>query len=152
MATSSTGSGGDFLERKSRITKLRQSLPELRDVLVVDDDTGDARRLKATLRVLFGYQMEVRFASTVATALDCVIKKQPDLIFLDDILKPSDNASETIPLLRHAKYSGPIVVVSGQVTRARHQALRQAGATEVIHKDDVDSVRLAEAMIRVLIG
>ena len=156
MATSSTGSGtgsgGDFLERKSHVTKLRQSLPELRDVLIVDDDPSDANRLKATLRVLFGYQLEVRLAATLASAVDSVLKKQPDLVFLDDILKPSDNASDTIPFLRHAKYAGPIVVVSGQVTRARQSSLVASGATDVIHKDDVDSVRLAEAMVRVFKG
>jgi CheY-like chemotaxis protein len=127
-------------------------LPELRDVLIVDDDPSDANRLKATLRVLFGYELEVRFAATLASAVDSVLQKQPDLVFLDDILKPSDNASDTIPFLRHAQYAGPIVVVSGQVTRARQSSLVASGATDVIHKDDVDSVRLAEAMVRVFKG
>ncbi len=31
----------------------------------------------------------------------------------------------------------------------RRATLMSAGATDVIHKDDVDSVRLAEAMVRV---
>jgi hypothetical protein len=40
-------------------------------------------------------------------------------------------------------------VVSGQVTRKRRDDLLAAGATDVIHKDDVDSVRLGEALLRV---
>lgn len=143
-------SGSDFLERKNSVSKLRMALPRLDDILVVDDNDVDANRLKATLRVMFGYELQVRRAATIASALDCVIERQPDMIFLDDVLKPSDSADQTIPYLRHAKYDGPIIVVSGEVTRSRQASLLAAGATEVIHKDDVNSVRLTEAIVRVL--
>jgi DNA-binding NarL/FixJ family response regulator len=149
MTASSAGSGGDFLTKKSDITKLRQELPALTDVLIVEDETIDADRLKATLRVMFGYDLEVRRAATLGNAVDSVVARKPDLVFLDDVLKPSDNATSTIPYLRGAKYEGPIVVVSGQVTRRRRDDLLAAGATDVIHKDDVDSVRLGEALLRV---
>jgi DNA-binding NarL/FixJ family response regulator len=149
MTASSAGSGGDFLTKKSDVTKLRQELPALTDVLIVEDETIDADRLKATLRVMFGYDLEVRRAATLGNAVDSVVARKPDLVFLDDVLKPSDNATSTIPYLRGAKYEGPIVVVSGQVTRRRRDDLLAAGATDVIHKDDVDSVRLGEALLRV---
>jgi len=149
MATSSSGSGGDFLAKKSDLMRARAGLPALKDVLVVEDENLDADRMFATMRVMFGYGVEVRRASTLASAVDSVIAKKPEIIFLDDILKPSDNASQTIPFLRRAGYEGPIVVVSGQVTRTRRTALLEAGATDVIHKDDVDSVRLTEALQRV---
>lgn len=149
MTPSSSGSGGEFLAKKSDITKLRKGLPDLRDALIVEDEAMDADRLKATLRVMFGYELEVRRAATLASALDCIIARKPEIVFLDDVLKPSDNASQTIPYLRRAEYTGPIVVISGQVTRNRRNALLAAGATDVIHKDDVDSVRLAEALLRV---
>lgn len=149
MSNSSTGSGGDFLAKKSDVTKVRKTLPQLSDVLVVDDEKFDIERLTATLRVMFGYDLGIRRASTLASALDHVIQKKPEILFLDDVLKPSDTALSSIPYLRHAKYEGPIVVISGQVTRARKVELIAAGATDVIHKDDVDSVRLAEALIHV---
>jgi DNA-binding NarL/FixJ family response regulator len=98
---------------------------------------------------MFGYDLQVRRAATLAAALDFVMAAKPDIVFLDDILKPSDDASQTIPFLRRAGFDGPIIVVSGQVTRARKSVLTAAGATEVIHKDDVDSVRLTEALQRV---
>jgi len=121
----------------------------LHDILVVDDETFDADRLQATLRVLLGYDIELRRAATVATAVDSVLSRMPELVFLDDCLKPSDTATDTIPFLRRAGFNGPIVVISGQVTRKRRKILMETGATEVIHKDEVDSVRLAEAMVRV---
>ena len=149
MASSSTGSGGDFLEKKSGIVRAKTKLPPLKDVVVVDDEAIDSDRMLATLRVIFSYDVAVRRATTANAAIDLVMDKRPDVLFLDDILKPSDDASQTIPLLRRAGYDGPIVVISGQVTRNRKTVLMTAGATDVIHKDDVDSVRLVESLQRV---
>lgn len=141
--------GGDFLTRKSDLTKSRSKMPELSDLLIIDDDTFDADRLRATLHLMFGYDISVRRAKTLGSALDCVIERQPELIFLDDILKPSDTATNTVPFLRRCGYEGPIVIVSGMVDRQRRAVLVAAGAADVIHKDDLDSVRVAEALIRV---
>ncbi len=132
--------------------RAKQGMPGLKDVVVVDDENIDSDRMQATLRVMFGYDVVVRRAATMGAAIDLVMAKSPDILFLDDILKPSDDASQTIPFLRRAGYSGPIVVISGQVTRTRRAVLTAAGATEVIHKDDVDSVRLTEIVQRLFGG
>ncbi|MFN3868175.1 MAG: response regulator [Hyphomicrobiaceae bacterium] len=150
MSHTSTRSGGDFLDKRSDVTKRRAELPRLADILIVDDETFDADRLKATLHLMFGYEIGIRRAATLGRALDEVIARMPELIFLDDVLKPNDNASQTLPFLRRAGYQGPVIVVSGQVTRNRRTTLMEAGAADVIHKDDVDSVRLAESLERVL--
>lgn len=138
--------GGNFLARKSDLTKLRQDLSDLNDFLVVEDENFDADRLRATLHIMFGYGIEVRRAKTLGSALDAVIERKPDIVFLDDYLKPNDNATQTIPFLRRCGYDGPIVVVSGAVDRQRRSLLNKAGAVDVIHKDDLDSVRIAEAL------
>lgn len=148
MATEFTSCGGSHLARKSELVRARAKLGALRDVLVVEDESLDAERLTATLRVIFGYELCIHLASTLGDAVDRVIASKPSLVFLDDILKPSTNALQTIPLLRGAGYAGPIIVVSGQVTHQRRSSLLANGADEVIHKDDVDSVRVAEAIAR----
>lgn len=140
------GAGGEFLARKSDLTRMRQRIPGLKDVLIIDDSNFDADSLRASLNMMFGYTLELRRARTLGSALDSVIAKKPDLVFLDDILPPSDTASETIPFLRRGGYDGPIIVVSGEVTRSRRLVLLAAGAVDVIHKDDIDSVRLSEAL------
>lgn len=150
MSSGGSGAGGNFLARKSDATKVRQALPQVQDVLIVEDETFDADRLKATLHVMLGYDLTIRRASTLGSALDCVIARKPEIVFLDDYLKPSDNAAQTIPFLRRAGYDGPIVVVSGQADRQRCAQLTAAGAADVIHKDDLDSVRVAEALARAL--
>jgi response regulator of citrate/malate metabolism len=144
--TGTSGVGGDFLTRKSDVIKTRLGLPGIKDVLIVEDDTTAADRLRATLHVMLGYGLTQRRATTLGSAVDCVIERKPEVVFLDDYLKPSDNASHTIPFLRRAGYTGPIIVISGEVDRARQTILMTAGAVDVIHKDDLDSVRIAEAL------
>ena len=141
--------GGNFLAKKSDLTKTRKGLPNISDFLIVEDENFDANRLAATLHIMFGYEIRVRSAKTLGSALDAVIERKPEIIFLDDYLKPNDNATHTIPFLRRCGYEGPIVVVSGAVDRQRRTTLIKAGAVDVIHKDDLDSVRVAEAMGRV---
>jgi DNA-binding NtrC family response regulator len=140
--------GGNFLAKKADITKTRMGLPSVTDILLVEDENFDADRLRATLHIMFGYEIEVRRAKTLGSALDAVIERAPEVVFLDDYLKPNDNATQTIPFLRRCGYDGPIIVVSGEVDRRRRGVLIKAGAIDVIHKDDLDSVRIAEAMAR----
>jgi CheY-like chemotaxis protein len=149
MAEEEKDRGGSFLARKSDVTKAQQGNGRFTDILIVEDENFDADRLRATLHIMFGYGIDVRRARTLGSALDRVIERNPQLIFLDDYLKPSDNATQTIPFLRHCGYAGPIIVVSGQVDRLRRAMLVKAGAVDVIHKDDLDSVRIAEALARV---
>jgi len=140
--------GGNFLAKKADVTKTRMGHPAPSDILIVEDENFDADRLRATLHIMFGYEIDVRRAKTLGSALDAVIERHPEVIFLDDYLKPNDNATHTIPFLRRCGYAGPIVVVSGEVDRQRRGVLIKAGAIDVIHKDDLDSVRIAEAMAR----
>lgn len=141
--------GGQFLAKKSDVTKSRKELPDLKDFLIVEDENFDADRLRATLHLMFGYVIQVRRSKTLGSALDAVIERQPQIIFLDDLLKPNDNATHTIPFLRRCGYEGPIIVVSAHVDRQRRTTLIKAGASDVIHKDELDSVRIAEALNRV---
>lgn len=143
---SSNVSGAEFLTKKSELNRARDEAASFTDVVVVDDETIDCDRMLATLRVMYGYAVEVRRAASLDEAIKCVMDKRPDLVLLDDILKPSDDATHTIPLLRRAGFDGPIVVISGQVTRTRRPVLLAAGASDVIHKDDVDSVKLLETL------
>ena len=92
--------------------------------------------------------MPIRWASSLGEAIDSMTESQPSLTFLDDILKPSADAFLSISELRRAGYIGPVIVVSGAVTQMRRTRLIAGGASDVIHKDDVDSVRLAEAVDR----
>lgn len=146
MATDFPTSGSKHLARKSELGRTRQQLDAYRDILVIEDDNTDAERLTAKLHVLFGYDTGIRCAGDLEQAIACIEEQEPHLIFLDDILKPSLTALQAIPQLRSAGYKGPIIVVSGLVTHSRRSCLLANGASDAIHKDDIDSVRLAEAV------
>jgi CheY-like chemotaxis protein len=146
----STGSG--HLAKRSDLASSRAKHALPGEILVIDDEPHDAERLTATLRVLFGYQVPIRWAGSLGDAIDSLADGQPSLTFLDDILKPSADAFMSIPELRRAGYVGPIIVVSGAVTQSRRTRLIAGGASDVIHKDDLDSVRLAEAVDRARAG
>lgn len=151
MARDTRGTGSRFLAQKSELTKARlRTNIAFKDILFVEDETMDADRMRATLRAMFGYDLEVRRATTLGSALDCVIERKPDLIFLDDHLPPKDNASLTIPFLRRCGYDGPIVIVSGLLTPRRAAELTRAGAAAAMHKDKVDSGSIEEALAKVV--
>jgi DNA-binding NarL/FixJ family response regulator len=146
MAKPPPKTGGATLARKSELAIARSSKAAFSDILIVEDNVKEADRLKSTLNTIFNYKSEIRHAKTLGAALDCVIARKPDLIFLDDLLKPSDDATETIPFLRRCGYSGPIVVVSSVLTRPRRALLINATAVECIHKDDLDGTSVEEAL------
>ncbi len=141
--------GGATLARKSELAIARHLKPAFKDVLIVEDNDKEADRLKGTLNTIFNYKSEVRRARTLGAALDCVIARRPDLIFLDDLLKPNDDATQTIPFLRRCGYEGPIVIVSSVLTRPRRALLVNAGAIECIHKDELDGTSVEEALASV---
>ena len=91
----STGSA--HLAKRSDLASVRSKYALPGEILIIDDEALDAERLTATLRVLFGYQMPIRWASSLGEAIDSMTESQPSLTFLDDILKPSADAFLSIP-------------------------------------------------------
>lgn len=148
MTRADLSGGSDFLSRRSKVAQAKTLLPDLKDILVVEDRGFDAKRMTATLHQLFGREATIRVAASLDKAIDAVLQSPPNLIFLDDYLEPNDSALETIPLVRRAGYDGPIIVLSGELDRGREIALRRAGADEAIHKDKLDYVKLGEAVLR----
>ncbi len=148
MNSNSKGTGADYLVEKSDLARSSNVIPQLKDILIVEDETLPGDRLTATLRTMFGYDVEVRRARTLAIALDLILKKQPELILLDDVLKPTDTALDSLPMIRHAGFKGPIVIVSGQVDRFRRAELMEKGADEAINKDDLNSTEIGKVLQR----
>jgi DNA-binding NarL/FixJ family response regulator len=139
--------GPKHLARKNYLAAAQDKLSALRNILLVDTGHLEAERLTATLRVLFGYKAQIRTTSSLADAVDRIETEHPSVVFLDDVAQPPDaGADEAIAMLRKAGCSGPIVVVSETATPARRARLLNCGASEVIHRDDIDSVSLAEAL------
>lgn len=149
MTPSKPSSGGDFLAKKSEVTQAkRDELPELRDIMIVEDESFDERRLTAVINIVLKRECNIRIARSLTKAIDAVLESPPDMMFLDDYLEPNDSALETIPLVRRAGYDGPIIVLSGELDRERSIELKKAGASESMHKENVNSVELGAMLVR----
>lgn len=150
MNSSSKGTGADYLVEKSDLSRMGRLVPKLKDILIVEDESLAGDRLAATLRAMLGYEPLVRRARTLGSALDMLLKKHPELILLDDLLKPSDTALDSLPMIRHTGYKGPIVIVSANVDRFRRAELLSKGADDTINKDDLDSAAIAKTLLRLV--
>ena len=148
MSDIKQGAGSEILAARHETTVKNRDWDGIKDILVIEDNPVDGDRLRATLHLIVGRDVRIRRAETLASALDEVLAELPDVVFLDDYLKPSDCATDTIPYLRRAGYEGHIIVISGEVDRQRRAVLIRLGATDALHKDDVDSAAVAAALGR----
>jgi DNA-binding NarL/FixJ family response regulator len=142
--SSPTTPGGRVLQQRSAYAKARAE--GYRHVLVVEDTQLDSDRLNGIVHMVLGYDVEIRRAKSLTKALDEAIASKPDIVLLDDRLKPKDTADDTIPFLRRIGYEGPIIVMSSLLTRRRQAELAMLGATTSLHKDDLDGTSFAGAI------
>ena len=138
--------GPKYLARKNELAGARAKIHELSAFLLVDTGNLDAERLTATLRVLIGYKAQIRTVSTLSDAVDCIETEIPSAVFIDDLPEIGSDTREAIPLLRKSNFLGPIIVVSEKIAPPRRAALMKLGASEVVHRDDLDSVSVAEVL------
>jgi DNA-binding NarL/FixJ family response regulator len=134
------------IKRPSRWQSARQHLPH--DVLIVAGAAADVAHLSATLRVLLGYRVPIRGASSLDTALVGLTEHRPSHVFIAATGSPSIDAATAIAELRRAGYEGPVIVVCDDGSHAARTRLTAGGAGDVIHKDDLCSARIAEAFDR----
>ena len=149
MLQPASASGRSVLARRADLQRMKSNLPDYRDFLVIDDNEFDSEVLRAVLHVWFGYDIDVRSARSIGLGLDCLQDRIPDVVFLDDLLPPSETATENMPYLRRWGYEGPIIIISSHLNRRRQLELAAAGAADVIHKDDMSAVGIAEVFERI---
>ena len=142
--------GRDHLEQRSRLKLLLDQLPPIASILIVDDKVFDADVMATSLRQVFAYDVRITHALTLRAIKKWRADETPDLIFLDDRLADNVSAETSLKLIAASGYKIPIIIMSGLLTRVRHIELAKLGVADVIHKDDRNSVRLAEAILKVL--
>jgi len=122
-------------------------------ILVIEQSAVDGDRMVATLRVLFGYQARIDRTFSVPEALVQLAASMPTLLLLGD----TDNAAgatDDVALLaamgqlRTAGYAGPVIAITGLLSKSRRARLLSAGAIDAFHKDELCSERITEALRR----
>ncbi len=144
----SKGTGAEYLVEKSDLARLSKEMPKFHDIVVFEDERLDSDRLLATLRTIYGYDIEVRRARTLTSGIDLLLAKLPHLVMLDDYMGPTDRADDALPLIRRAGFTGPIVVVSGALNRNRRTELLRLGVADAINKDDLDSGSIGKVLLQ----
>ncbi len=147
---SSASAGRDHLEQRSRLKIRIGEIAPISNVLIVDDTTFDAEVLGSLLRLVFDPGIKVRHVKFARDIRKAVLEEMPVLLFLDDRLGHGTSAEVSLNVIRTAGCDTRVIVMSGLLTRARRIELMRLGVADVIHKDDLNVVRVTEAILKVL--
>jgi DNA-binding NarL/FixJ family response regulator len=107
-------------------------------ILFVDDEFIEFRALKKTVAALTEPKIEMDYAQSVSDALAKLDSDRFDLILLDNRLLPNADFRETVPKLRAARFTGPIGVISMDVSDSYFQQFQDYGVDFRIGKDEID--------------
>ena len=122
-------------------------------ILVIERSAVDGDRMVATLRVLFGYQVRIDRTFTMPEAVAQLGASMPTLLLLGDTDNVGTGADDA-PLLaamaqlRDAGYEGPLIAITGSLSKSRRARLLSAGAVDAFHKDELCSERITQALRR----
>ncbi|TCS06929.1 response regulator receiver domain-containing protein [Rhizobium sp. BK418] len=107
-------------------------------VLFVDDEFIEFRSLKKKIADLPEPRVDVEYSQSIGDALDKVKAARFDLILLDNRLLPNADFRETVPELRGIGYTGPIGVISTDISGNYFQEFPEYGVDFRIGKDEID--------------
>jgi DNA-binding NarL/FixJ family response regulator len=116
-------------------------------LLFVDDEFIEFRSLKKTIETLTEPPVDMVYAQSVSDALAKLGSGAFDLILLDNRLLPNDDFRQTAPKLRASGYTGPIGIVSMDVSDGYFQQFQDYGVDFRIGKDEID-VEMLQYIIR----
>jgi DNA-binding NarL/FixJ family response regulator len=137
-----------YLERRSAVSKRVQALQRDVHVLIIEDEGVDASKMQTALKVMFGASAIVTVIADPKAIAVNLRGRSADIVLLDDRMADGSGAETTLPLLRSAGVKGPVILVSGLLSQARKATLARLGdIASIVHKDDADSVVLAEAIL-----
>lgn len=142
--------GRDHLEERSRLRLRISALKPVQSVLIIDDVAFDSEVLASSLRIVFGHGAKITQVRNLQSIRKVIGEAKPDLIFLDDRLGHAVSAETSLEAIRQSGYARPIIIMSGLLTRARQIELGRLGAADIVHKDDCNTTRLSESVLKAL--
>ena len=107
-------------------------------VLLVDDELLEFKVLQQKMAMAPDYAIQTDYAATIETAVEKAMSKDFQLILVDNRLLPHHDFRETVPRLRAIGYTGPIGVVSSDISDPCFQQFPEYGVDFRIGKDEID--------------
>ena len=148
--TASTTPGAPHLARRGAMVGRARALLADRRVLIADDNAGDVKYLATTLGIISGHGCEIITAPSLKKTIEAIQQHIFALAFLDDRMSGIEKFEHSMPKLRAAGYPGPVIVVCGFISPDRRRSLFELGAVDAIHKDDLEGLRISEAIVRAM--
>jgi CheY-like chemotaxis protein len=108
-------------------------------ILLVDDDPVEYTIWKRTLENCEGPSLRLEQVEDIDAAVARVTDGGVDLVFLDNRLLPAQDFRETAPKLRKAGYTGPIGIISSDISGAYFGEILEFGADFRVGKDEIDA-------------
>lgn len=119
------------------MTQIRTASAPIR-ILLVDDDPAEHMLLSRKLSTIAEPSIVLDFVAAIGDAVHHVQANAIDIILLDNHLVPNNDFRETAPRLREAGYTGPIGIISSDITGSYFQSFPEYGADFRIGKDEID--------------
>lgn len=116
----------------------KQTAVENIHVLLVDDDPNEYLILQRVFRKLTTPTISLEYVGDITKAVECVSHSPIDIVLLDNRLLPNNDFRETAPQLRAVGYTGPIGIISSDVTGRYFQNFAEYGADFRIGKEEID--------------
>ncbi len=117
----------------------------LNNVLLVEDNPGDARLVKEHLKERFGADCVVHQALTLGSALEMLQDGDMDIVLLDLGL-PDSSGLEAVVAIQKAAPRTPVVILTGDDDEGKALEALKQGAEDYLAKQQVDSVTLVRTM------
>lgn len=114
-------------------------------ILLVEDNPGDARLLRETLRDAHSLPFHLVHAARLSEALDLVATSGADVVLLDLSL-PDAHGMETVARMLDAAPTVPIIVLTGLADETVAMQAVQSGAQDYLVKGTVEGGTLARAI------
>ena len=115
------------------------------NILLVEDNPGDARLIREILHNAPGPRFEVQWVERLAAALDSVRSPGLDVILLDLGL-PDSRGVETFSRMQSGAPALPIIVLTGLADESLGAVTVRDGAQDYLVKGDLDGKGLARAI------
>ncbi len=109
------------------------------DVLLIDDDPTEYEIIQYKLKKVDSHDVAVDFVSTLDAGLEKLAERSYDIILIDNLLPPHNDFRQTVPLIRKARYIGPIGIISSDISGNYFQSFGEFGADFRMSKQEVDA-------------
>ena len=107
-------------------------------ILLVDDEILEFKVLQQKMLATPGYDFDAEYAASIEQAVELASNTSFQLILVDNRLLPNNDFRETVPKLREIGYTGPIGVVSSDISGPYFQEFQNFGVDFRIGKDEID--------------